>query len=378
MVTESLEHVVLANESSQLQSSYEAAALLIEFELKKILIDKMDKSESYLTTPEHRECYDGLIKSYELDKNLLSTYDKVYSLKRIEKTMIKMITCLIFSLLYPDQGLKKRKTSKHAEPSKDRLILHKVEGNLGVDDGRTQERARTPQQGQSKLVMTLAVMCDNLKNLLIDLLSTPKKTDWTKQPEGGNYPFDLTNPFPLVMSENRQKATREQRKTFYGYARGLESNHDVYSTKHILAVTRVEKRLTNLSGDDVSDFAIALRMFTRSMVIQKRVEDLQLGVKVTRRRSTSPSQKLPDLVLEKGTYTLHIKTLKDSFMLTAKGETEYPHEVPAKEKMEFLGKKRAHIMIKAIDKLLKQRRMMRSLEKSFGGRHYETDLRLLQ
>ncbi|GJZ54850.1 hypothetical protein Tco_0610043 [Tanacetum coccineum] len=41
----------------------------------------------------------------------------------------------------------------------------------------------------------------------------------------------------------------------------------------------IENRLTNLSGDDVSDFAIALRMFTRSLVIQKRVEDLQLGVK---------------------------------------------------------------------------------------------------
>ncbi|GJV24090.1 hypothetical protein Tco_1376785 [Tanacetum coccineum] len=33
---------------------------------------------------------------------------------------------------------------------------------------------------------------------------------------------------------------RKQRKTFYAYARGLESSHDVYSTKHILAVTRVE------------------------------------------------------------------------------------------------------------------------------------------
>ncbi|GJR55507.1 hypothetical protein Tco_1406028 [Tanacetum coccineum] len=43
-----------------------------------------------------------------------------------------------------------------------------------------------------------------------------------------------------------------------------------------------------------------------------------------------------------------------------------------------LEKKRAHIMIKAIDKQLKERRMMRSLEKFVGGRHYETDLRLLQ
>ncbi|GJS89095.1 hypothetical protein Tco_0771731 [Tanacetum coccineum] len=63
MVTESLEHAVLAKESSQPKSTYEAASSLTEFELKKIFIDKMDESQSYLTAPEHRECYDGLIKS---------------------------------------------------------------------------------------------------------------------------------------------------------------------------------------------------------------------------------------------------------------------------------------------------------------------------
>ncbi|GKE43413.1 hypothetical protein Tco_1470697 [Tanacetum coccineum] len=42
-----------------------------------------------------------------------------------------------------------------------------------------------------------------------------------------------------------------------------------------------------------------------------------------------------------------------------------------------LEKKRANIMIKAIDKQLKERWMMRSFEKFIGGRHYETDLRLL-
>ncbi|GJZ05305.1 hypothetical protein Tco_0538580 [Tanacetum coccineum] len=175
--------------------------------------------------------------------------------------------------------------------------------------------------------------------------SLSKKLDWDNR-EGGDYPFDLTKPLPLVMNWNRQmvpvdyffnndlkylqrgiltmtyttfttktKAAQKQHKTFYAYARGLESSHDVYSTKRILAVTRVkvmrkhgygylreievrradnelytfkegdfprlrindiedmlilivQNRLTNLSGDDVYNFAIALRMFTRSMVIQ--------------------------------------------------------------------------------------------------------------
>ncbi|GKE68208.1 hypothetical protein Tco_1526280 [Tanacetum coccineum] len=49
-----------------------------------------------------------------------------------------------------------------------------------------------------------------------------------------------------------------------------------------------------------------------------------------------------------------------------------------KRRWSTLEKKRAHFMIKDINKLLKEGRMMRCLEKFFGGRLYETDLRLLQ
>nr|GEW26525.1 hypothetical protein [Tanacetum cinerariifolium] len=47
-----------------------------------------------------------------------------------------------------------------------------------------------------------------------------------------------------------------------------------------IVVRRVDNALYKFKeGDDVADFAIVLRMFTRILVIQKRVEDLQLGVK---------------------------------------------------------------------------------------------------
>ncbi|GJY77965.1 hypothetical protein Tco_0483766 [Tanacetum coccineum] len=123
MVKESLEDDVLAKESSQPQFSYEVAATLIEFELKKILINKMDKSESYLVAPEHRECYEGLKKSYDLDKSIFSTY-----------------------------GLKKRKTGKDAVPaigpkakesqsgsSKDSDMPEDQDENLGKDDEEPKE-----------------------------------------------------------------------------------------------------------------------------------------------------------------------------------------------------------------------------------------------
>ncbi|GJV59807.1 hypothetical protein Tco_1465907, partial [Tanacetum coccineum] len=164
--------------------------------------------------------------------------------------------------------------------------------------------------------------------------------------------------------------------------------------------------LTNLSGDDVADFAIALRMFTRSLVIQKRVEDLQLGVEsyqkkinITRPDTTRPYLKkrhpytpykdpqgfiyVDDYKRNRlmrsnelykfsdGTLTRLLSSLED---ITKNIDMTF---LP-KRRWSNLEKKRAHFMIKDINKLLKERRMMRSLEKFVRGRLYETDLKLLQ
>ncbi|GJR23254.1 retrovirus-related pol polyprotein from transposon TNT 1-94 [Tanacetum coccineum] len=156
----------------------EAAATLTEFELKKILIDKIVKSKSYLAAPEHRECYEGLRKSYDIDKTLFSTYEKVYSLKRSRKDKDKDEDHSAGS----DRGLKKRKTSKDAKPTKEEpefeiadLDMPKdQEENLGKDDEEPKEKVaskhdwftkptqpqeptdpdwnvdKTPQQGQNQ------------------------------------------------------------------------------------------------------------------------------------------------------------------------------------------------------------------------------------
>nr|GEW94474.1 hypothetical protein [Tanacetum cinerariifolium] len=391
MVKESLEDTVLAKESSQPQSSYKVAVMLIEFELKKILIDKMDKSKSYMAAPKHGECYERLKKSHDLDKTIFSTYGKVYSLKRSQKDKDEDHSAV------SDRGLKKRKTSKDVEPAKgpkakesqsgsskgnksqsksfgksvqsvelefevaDSDMPQDEEENLGNNDEEPKEKpSNTFDELMSTPIDFFAFIINglNVKNLTQETLLGPafkllkgtrsnyaefeydfkefykafsEKFDW-ENPKGDDYPFDLTKPLPLVMSGNHQKVPvdyffnndlkylqgvlstmtymtsitktkatqydlpgikdmvlniwipvkvaydkhalcgishwRDQRKTFYGYARGLQSKYDVYSTKHILAVTWVENWLTNLSGDDVSDFAITLRVFTRSLVIQ--------------------------------------------------------------------------------------------------------------
>nr|GEV35993.1 hypothetical protein [Tanacetum cinerariifolium] len=344
-----------------------AAAMLTEFELRKILINKIDKSESYLGAPEHKECYEGLKKSYALDKTIFSTYGKVYSLKKSRKDKDKD------PFARSDRGLKKRKTSKDAEPTN---VLKAKESQAGSSKGDKSQSKSSRKSVQ-------------LEELELEVADSDMPQDQKEYP-GGYYPFDLTKPLPLVTSGNHEKVHvdyffnndlkdlqgkvsimtyttsitktkdalydlpgiedmvpniwvpvkvaydkhvlwgisywREQRKTFYGYAQGLQSKHNVYFTKRILVVTQVkvmrkhvyrylqeivvrranndlyrfkkgdflclrindiedmlllvvQNWLTNLSGDDVFDFTIALRMLTRSLVIQKRVKDPQLKVK---------------------------------------------------------------------------------------------------
>ncbi|GKD32192.1 hypothetical protein Tco_1242970 [Tanacetum coccineum] len=62
------------------------------------------------------------------------------------------------------------------------------------------------------------------------------------------------------------------------------------------------------------------------------------------------------------------------------------HDIASNLEMDYLPKrhwsnlemKRPRIMVKAIDKLLFERRLMRNLEKFVGGRDYRNDLRLLE
>ncbi|GKC32986.1 hypothetical protein Tco_1040280, partial [Tanacetum coccineum] len=128
-ITKSLENIVLAKSSSQPKSTYEAAASLTEFEFKKILLDKIQKSKSYRGAQEHKDLYDALVKSYKLDKDLFESYGKVYSLKRDREDKDKDEDPPARS----DQELKKRKTSKEA-------LRHRMPLNQGDDLGNTDDQ----------------------------------------------------------------------------------------------------------------------------------------------------------------------------------------------------------------------------------------------
>nr|GEV32317.1 hypothetical protein [Tanacetum cinerariifolium] len=166
---------------------------------------------------------------------------------------------------------------------------------------------------------------------------------------------------------------------FFGFAVNRESTLDVYSKQRIIVVTDLKIR---------------------------RVEDLQLGVESYQKRLnlTKPDTYRSDLKRREA-YTAYSnprgfiypnKDKKNRLMridelhkfsdgtLNDVRTTLDDHLKGIK--MQYLpqtiwrkgDKDRAAAMIQAIDKMLKTRRIMRSLEKFVGGRLYEGDFRMLQ
>ncbi|GJY90314.1 hypothetical protein Tco_0505510 [Tanacetum coccineum] len=198
----------------------------------------------------------------------------------------------------------------------------------------------------------------------------------------------------------------QKRQQFYGFAANRESARDVYSKCRIIAVIKlkivdwhnykhldwitvhrdddnlykfkegdfnrlriqdiedmllllVQGKLTNLTVEERLAFNVSLRMFTRSIAIQMRVEDLQLGVRSYQKKLnlTKPDMYRPDLKrFSDGTLNDVRTALNDRL----KGvQMEYlPQTIWRQSNKDKLG-----VMIQAIDKQLKTKRIMRSLEK---------------
>nr|GEZ83179.1 hypothetical protein [Tanacetum cinerariifolium] len=142
------------------------------------------------------------------------------------------------------------------------------------------------------------------------------------------------------------------------------------------------------------------------IVILHRVEDLQLGVEsyqkmlnITRLETfrsdiTNLTQftayKNPQGIIHLDKYKRNRFMHSDELCKFCDGTLSYVrtvlNDIANILRMDYLPKRkwcnldrqRSRIMIKMIDKLMFERRLMRNLEKFVGGRDYETDLRLLE
>nr|GEU29038.1 hypothetical protein [Tanacetum cinerariifolium] len=168
----------------------------------------------------------------------------------------------------------------------------------------------------------------------------------------------------------------------------------------------VQGKLSNLTVEERFAFNVSLRMFTRSIVIQRRVEDLQLRVKSYQKRLnlTKPDTYRSDLkrreayaafsnprgfIYQNKDKKIRLMRIDELHKFNDRTLNDVRTALDDRLKgirMQYLpqtiwrkgDKDRAAAMIQAIDKMLKTRKIMMSLEKFVGGRLYEGDFRTLQ
>ncbi|GKB23196.1 hypothetical protein Tco_0862597 [Tanacetum coccineum] len=193
-------------------------------------------------------------------------------------------------------------------------------------------------------------------------------------PKGNQCPYDLNKPLPLHKSRGRLSVPADfffNNDLEYLGGGSTDKKYTTSTTKTKVAKYDVEdmlllidqNKLNNLNGDVIVHLVVGLRMYTRRIVIQSRVEDLQLGVekpqgviyedKLKRKRlmRTDELYNFSD-----GTLT-SIRNTLDQMLKSLR--LRYNKDIK-RRKWTATDQKRTRIMIKDINQLLLHRRIMRS------------------
>ncbi|GKC03070.1 hypothetical protein Tco_0994680 [Tanacetum coccineum] len=89
-----------------------------------------------------------------------------------------------------------------------------------------------------------------------------------------------TSTILMIYAANKESARDVYYKHDGSYIHSRKETSEANSPSNIedMLIILPRQKLTNLNIEDRLAFGVSLRMFTRSIVIQRRVEDLQLGV----------------------------------------------------------------------------------------------------
>nr|GEV34312.1 hypothetical protein [Tanacetum cinerariifolium] len=363
---------------------------VLEMELKKILIEKMEGNKSIQRSDEQRNLYKALVEAYEADKIILNTYKETITLKRRrddEPNKDKEPS------VGSDQGSKRQREGKEPKSASASLQTATRSAVRSTTGSKSQQASANTSLDFSNFIMnrlrvdtltpellagpTYELMkgsCKRLIELEYHLEEVYKamtdQLDWIN-PKGQQYLHNLLQPLSLIPDNqgrhvipfahfinndleylrggtSSQKYTTSmtkskaadyghikwiedlvprimwiqepinydkhalwgvshwgrKRQQFYGFAVNRESALDVYSKRRIIAVTDLKimewhsyKHLDwiQVRHDDDKLYTFKegdfKRMFTRSIVIQRRVEDLQLGVESYQKRLSDLKRK---------------------------------------------------------------------------------------
>nr|GEW31805.1 hypothetical protein [Tanacetum cinerariifolium] len=327
-MNEQLEAKVLTRSSHSSRTSYAVTVDLFEMELKKILIKKIEGNKFIQCSDAQRNLYKALVDAYESDKIILDTYGETFTLKRRrdddedkdeepfagpdpEKLRVDTLTPEL--LAGPTYDLMKGSCKSLIE------LEYYLEEVYKATTNQLDWVNPEVQQYPHNLLQPLPLIPDNRGRHVIP------------------FAHFINNDLEYLCGDYDKHALwgvshwGRKRQQFYGFAVNRESARDVYSKRRIITVTElkivewhsykhldwntvrrdddklykfkegdykrlriqdiedmllllVQGRLTNLTVKECFAFNVSLRMFTRSIVIQRRMEDLQLGVESYQKR----------------------------------------------------------------------------------------------
>nr|GEX30513.1 retrovirus-related Pol polyprotein from transposon TNT 1-94 [Tanacetum cinerariifolium] len=352
----------------------------------------------------HSDNLSGVVKDSSEAETALDEYDKKSALvwtmhenKTYNRNVAnyKLYHALMEALLDDEEAMDKEVD----DTMKDHKRKHGDDDDEGPSAG--------PNQGPT--FNLLKGMCSNSIKLEYNFQecfnALTNKLYWNNLEED-HYHYDLTKPLPLQGESPNLIVAADY--FFNNDSEYLKSSDPTKNYATSITKTKAA-RLFHLNKKDIVDFIMVVRMFTRSLIIKRRVEDLQLGVEsyqkklnITAPQKTflgiefkelyTPSGDLTRIVykdLDKQPRLIQANELykfSDGTLQAVRDELHhrihdfnlgFNKEMPLR-KWSKVDVRRSKLMVKLIDKQLLERRIIRNLEQLVGARELEMDYRLMQ
>nr|GEY23229.1 hypothetical protein [Tanacetum cinerariifolium] len=243
-VNEKLEAKVLTWSSNSSKTSYAVAADLLEIELKKILIKKMEGDKSIHRSNKQGNLYKALVEAYESNKIILDTYRNTVTLKRRHDDDVDKDE---EPSAGSDWGSKRRREGK--EPESANAPKEKATRTTG----KSTQTSKSRQTSTSESTITEEPM-ESARNVYskrrIITVTKLKIVEWH------NYKhLDWIT-------------VRRDDDKLYKFKEDDFKRLRIQDIEDMLLLL-VQGKLTNLMVEERFAFNVSLRMFTRSIVIQR-------------------------------------------------------------------------------------------------------------
>nr|GEX55156.1 hypothetical protein [Tanacetum cinerariifolium] len=328
------------------ETSYVVAADLSEMELKKILREKMEGNKSIQRSDKQRNLYKALVDAYEADKILLDTYEEMVTLKRTRDD-----------------------EDKDEEPSarSDRGSKRRREGNE-PESARAPTKTATKSASRPHKGLDLDRRADDLPIIL-----SSQHHEWFSQQRKPPTPDrDWNKTLPAVY------------RSIQPWISKLAKQADTRSSFNELTDTPLDFSnfiMNRLRVDTLTSELLAGPTYELIKGSCKSLIELEYHLEEVYKATTDQL----DWVNPKGQQYPHNLLQPLLLILDNRGRCVIPFEhfinndleylrggdsdvVSAINNLEKSDKDKAAAMIQAIDKRLKTRRIMRSLERFIGGK----------